>query len=146
MLESIGVQTRTMTSINMPSVAEPYIRRRALRHLEKGRVVIFGGGTGNPYFSTDTTSALRGAEIGADAILMAKNGTDAVYTADPNKDPSAEKISEITASEVLEKNLTFADPAAISLARENNLELKVIGMEDISKLKDENIGTKVLAK
>ena len=93
-LEKIGVPTRMQTSIEMRQIAEPYIRRRALRHLEKGRVVIFGGGTGNPYFSTDTTAALRAAEIGADVILMAKNGVDGVYSADPKTDPSATKFSD----------------------------------------------------
>jgi len=144
--ESLGIETRVSSAISMQQVCEPYIPKRVERHLQKGRVVILSAGLGQPYFSSDSTCVQRALELGFDMVVMAKNGTDAVYTADPNKDPSAEKISEITASEVLEKNLTFADPAAISLARENNLELKVIGMEDISKLKDENIGTKVLAK
>ena len=95
-LETAGVQTRLQTSISMRQVAEPYIRRVAISHMEKNRVVIFGGGTGNPYFSTDTTAALRAAEINADVILMAKNGVDGVYTADPNLDPSAKKFAVIT--------------------------------------------------
>lgn len=94
MLRGCGVQTRTQTSIHMNQIAEPYIRRRAIRHLEKGRIVIFGGGTGNPYFSTDTTAALRAAEINADAILMAKNGVDGVYNDDPRKNPEATKYDE----------------------------------------------------
>lgn len=144
--ESLGIETRVSSAITMQQVCEPYIPKRVERHLQKGRVVILAAGLGQPYFSSDSTCVQRALELGFDMVVMAKNGTDGVYTADPNKDPTAEKISEISASEVLEKNLTFADPAAISLARENNLELKVIGMADISRLKEEGIGTKVTAK
>ncbi len=144
--ESQNISTRVSSAISMQQVCEPYIPKRVERHLEKGRVIILAAGLGQPYFSSDSTCVQRALELGFDMVVMAKNGTDAVYTADPNKDKNAEKITEITASQVIEQNLTFADPAAISLARENGLELKVIGMADISKLKDENIGTKVLAK
>src|SRR5699024_3036548 len=102
-LEHIGVPTRVQTSIEMRQVAEPYIRRKAIRHLEKGRVVIFAGGTGNPYFSTDTTSVLRAAEIEADVILMAKNNVDGVYSADPKKDPNAKKYSELSQLDIINK-------------------------------------------
>ncbi|NCB34140.1 MAG: UMP kinase, partial [Erysipelotrichia bacterium] len=95
-LEGVGVETRVQTAIDMPKVAEPFIQRRAVRHLEKGRIVIFGGGTGSPFFSTDTTAALRASEIKADVILMAKNGVDGVYSADPKKDPTATKYSKLT--------------------------------------------------
>ena len=101
-LEGAGVDTRVQTSLNMPEVAEPFIQRRAVRHLEKGRVVIFGGGTGLPFFSTDTTAALRASEIKADVILMAKNGVDGVYSADPKKDPSATRFDELTYMDLLE--------------------------------------------
>src|SRR5690554_2394109 len=108
-LEQLGIDTRAMTSINMEALAEPYIRRRAIRHLEKGRIVIFGGGTGNPYFSTDTTAALRAAEIGACAILMAKNGVDGVYTADPKTDETATKYDELSFLELVTKDLKVMD-------------------------------------
>lgn len=108
-LETAGVQTRLQTSISMRQVAEPYIRRVAISHMEKNRVVIFGGGTGNPYFSTDTTAALRAAEINADVILMAKNGVDGVYTADPNLDPSAKKFAELTQLDMISKGLQVMD-------------------------------------
>jgi uridylate kinase len=144
--ESMDIQTRVISSITMQQVCEPYLPKRVERHLEKGRVVILAAGLGQPFFSSDTTCVQRALELGFDMVVMAKNGTDGVYTADPNKDPEATLIKEITASEILEKNLTFADPAAVSLARENNLPLKVIGMDDIENLLDESIGTKVLAK
>ena len=104
-LESIGLETRVMTAIDMKEVAEPYIRRRAVRHLEKGRIVIFSAGTGSPYFTTDTTAALRAAEIHADVILMAKNGVDGVYSADPKLDPNAVKFDKLTYLDVLNKDL-----------------------------------------
>lgn len=144
--QSKNIDTRVISAITMQQVCEPYIPKRVERHLEKGRVVILAAGLGQPYFSSDSTCVQRALELGFDMVVMAKNGTDGVYDSDPNKNTEAKKYDEITASEVLEKNLTFADPAAISLARENKLELKVIGMEDISRLKDENIGTKILAK
>jgi len=111
-LESIGVPTRVQTSIEMRQIAEPYIRRKAMRHLEKRRIVIFAGGTGSPYFSTDTTAALRAAEINADAILMAKNGVDGVYSADPNKDSNAVKFDKLTHLDIINKGLQVMDTTA----------------------------------
>ena len=126
-LEKKGVQTRVMSGIEMPKVAESYIRRRAVRHLEKGRVIIFGAGTGNPYFSTDTAAALRASEICAQVVMKATN-VDGVYTADPKKDPTATKYEHITFQEVLEKNLKVMDAAAIALCRENRLPILVFNM------------------
>ncbi|MFC6176378.1 UMP kinase [Companilactobacillus huachuanensis] len=144
-LEHIGVPTRVQTSIEMRQVAEPYIRRKAIRHLEKGRVVIFAGGTGNPYFSTDTTSVLRAAEIEADVILMAKNNVDGVYSADPKKDPNAKKYSELTQLDIINKNLGVMDTTASSLSMDNNIPLIVFNLnkpENIKKVvQGENIGT-----
>lgn len=144
-LEHIGVPTRVQTSIEMRQVAEPYIRRKAFRHLEKGRVVIFAGGTGNPYFSTDTTSVLRAAEIEADVILMAKNNVDGVYTADPKKDPNAKKYSELSQLDIINKNLGVMDTTASSLSMDNNIPLIVFNLnkpENIKKVvQGENIGT-----
>ncbi len=116
-LESIGLETRVMTAIDMKEVAEPYIRRRAVRHLEKGRIVIFSAGTGSPYFTTDTTAALRAAEIHADVILMAKNGVDGVYSADPKLDPNAVKFDKLTYLDVLNKDLKIMDQTAITLCK-----------------------------
>jgi len=144
-LEQIGVPTRVQTSIEMRQVAEPYIRRKAIRHLEKGRVVIFAGGTGNPYFSTDTTSVLRAAEIEANVILMAKNNVDGVYSADPNKDPNAKKYAELTQLDIINKNLGVMDTTASSLSMDNNIPLIVFNLnkpENIKKVvQGENIGT-----
>jgi uridylate kinase len=126
-LEKKGVQTRVMSGIEMPRVAESYIRRRAMRHMEKGRVVIFGSGTGNPYFSTDTAAALRANEINAQVVMKATN-VDGVYTADPKKDPTATKYEHITFQEVLEQNLKVMDAAAIALCRENKLPILVFNM------------------
>lgn len=126
-LEKKGVQTRVMSGIEMPRVAESYIRRRAMRHMEKGRVVIFGSGTGNPYFSTDTAAALRANEINAQVVMKATN-VDGVYTADPKKDPKATKYDHITFQEVLEQNLKVMDAAAIALCRENRLPILVFNM------------------
>ncbi|WP_338214142.1 UMP kinase [Companilactobacillus muriivasis] len=144
-LEHIGVPTRVQTSIEMRQVAEPYIRRKAIRHLEKGRVVIFAGGTGNPYFSTDTTSVLRAAEIEADVILMAKNNVDGVYSADPKKDPKAKKYSKLTQLDLINKNLGVMDTTASSLSMDNNIPLIVFNLnkaENIKKVvQGENIGT-----
>jgi uridylate kinase len=134
-LELLGVQTRAMTSISMEAVAEPYIRRRATRHLDKGRIVIFGGGTGNPYFSTDTTAALRAAEIGADAILMAKNGVDGVYNADPKLDPNAVKYDELSFLEVVNKNLKVMDSTAATLCMDNNIDVVVFNMNEKGNIK-----------
>ena len=129
-LGSIGVDTRVMTAIAMNEVAEPYIRRRAIRHLEKGRIVIFSAGTGNPYFTTDTTAALRAAEIGADVILMAKNGVDGVYSADPKLDKNAKKYDHLTYLDVLNKDLKVMDQTAITLCKDNNIDLCVFNMQE----------------
>jgi len=139
--ESVGIETRVSSAITMSQVCEPYIPKRVSRHFEKSRVVILAAGLGQPYFSSDTTCIQRALELGFNMVVMAKNGVDGVYSSDPNKDKNALKIEEINATEILEKNLTFADPAAISLARENKLLIKVIGMEDISKIEEEGIGT-----
>ena len=126
-LEKKGIQTRVMSGIEMPRLAESYVRRRAMRHMEKGRVVIFGAGTGNPYFSTDTAAALRANEINAQVVMKATN-VDGVYTADPKKDPTATKYDHIHFQEVLEKNLKVMDAAAIALCRENHLPILVFNM------------------
>jgi uridylate kinase len=129
----------------MRQVAEPFILRRALRHLEKGRIVIFGGGTGSPYFSTDTTSALRANEIKADVILMAKNGVDGVYSADPKKDPTATKYDQLTYMDLLEKGLQVMDSTATSMCMDNHMELVVFNMNEkgniMRAVKGEKIGT-----
>ena len=122
--ETIGIPTRVQTAIEMKEVAEPYIRRKAVNHLEKGKVVIFGAGTGNPFFSTDTTAALRAAEIDADIILLAKK-IDAVYSADPEKDSNAIRYEALTHQEVLEKGLEVMDSTAASLCRDNNIDIHV---------------------
>ena len=124
-LESIGVNTRVQSAIGMQAIAEPYIRRRAERHLEKGRVVIFAAGTGNPFFSTDTTAALRAAEIDANAILMAKHGIDGIYDSDPKKNNTAKKFTHLTYNEVLSKELKAIDAAAVALAQESNIPIIV---------------------
>ncbi len=146
-LESAGVPTRVQTSIEMRQIAEPYIRRRAIRHLEKGRVVIFAGGTGSPYFSTDTTAALRAAEINADAILMGKNGVDGVYSADPNKDASAVKFDHLTHMDILEKHLHVMDSTASSLSMDNHIPLVVFNFNKpgniLKAVSGEAIGTTI---
>ncbi|GAB3560105.1 UMP kinase [Spelaeicoccus albus] len=146
-LEQTGVDTRVQTAIAMGQVAENYIPRRAIRHMEKGRVVIFGAGVGLPFFSTDTVAAQRALEVGAEQVLMAKNGVDGVYTADPRRDPSAEKIDEITYSEALQRDLQVLDRTAFSLCMDNKLPMVVFGMEgdgNLSRaLKGEKIGTLV---
>jgi uridylate kinase len=124
-LKNRGVDTRMMTAIGMDKVAEPYIRLRATRHLDKGRVVIFGGGTGNPFFSTDTTAALRAAEIGAECILMAKNGVDGVYDSDPKQNSSAKRFARLNYDEVLQKDLKVMDQTAISLCKETQTPIFV---------------------
>ncbi len=129
-LERVGVHTRVQSAIAVAEVAEPYIRRRAMRHLEKGRVVIFAGGTGNPFFTTDTAAALRATEVRAEAILMAKNGVDGVYSADPKSDPSAELIPEITHMEAIQRGLKVMDATALTLCMENNLPIHVFNMDD----------------
>ena len=127
-LEGMGVDSRVQSAIEMRQVAEPYIRRRAIRHLEKGRVVIFGAGTGSPFFTTDTTAALRAAEINADVILMAKNGVDGVYSADPKVDPNAIRFDTISYFDVLQKDLKIMDQTAITLCKDNNIDLCVFNM------------------
>ncbi|MGT2867034.1 UMP kinase [Streptococcus fryi] len=149
-LKQYGVDTRVQTAINMQQIAEPYIRGRALRHLEKGRIVIFAAGTGSPYFSTDTTSALRAAEIDADAILMAKNGVDGVYNDDPRKNADAVKFDELTHLEVLKQGLKIMDSTASSLSMDNDIDLVVFNMNEEGNIKrvvfGEHIGTTVTNK
>ncbi|MEM0950691.1 MAG: UMP kinase [Cyanobacteria bacterium P01_H01_bin.74] len=144
-LKSKEVPVRVMSAIGMDRIAEPYIRLRAVRHLEKGRVVIFAGGTGNPFFSTDTTSALRAAEIGADVIMMAKNGVDGVYDKDPKLNPDATKFSALTYDEVLMRDLKVMDQTAITLCKETQMPILVFDFNKervISKiLEGETIGT-----
>lgn len=142
-LETIGVPTRVQSSITMQQVAEPYIRRRAMRHLEKGRVVIFAAGTGNPYFSTDTTAALRAAEIEAEVILMAKNKVDGVYSADPFKDASAKKFETLTYMEVISNNLGVMDSTASSLCMDNNIPLVVFSITEQGNIKRVVLGEKI---
>lgn len=148
-LEKQEIDTRVQTAITMGQVAEPYIPRRAIRHLEKGRVVIFGAGAGMPYFSTDTVSAQRALEVRADEVLMGKNGVDGVYTADPNKDSSATKIDSISYNDVLQRGLRVADATAFALLMENRLPMRVFGIEGegniSSVLRGEKIGTLVYA-
>jgi len=149
-LENIGVQTRVQTSIEMRQVAEPYIRRKAVRHLEKKRVVFFAAGTGNPYFSTDTTAALRAAEIEADVILMAKNNVDGVYNADPKLVPDAVKYETLTYIDVLKDGLAVMDSTASSLCMDNDIPLIVFSITEEGNIKravtGENIGTIVKGK
>ncbi|MEO8291372.1 MAG: UMP kinase [Gaiellaceae bacterium] len=144
-LERNGVNTRVLSAITASEVAEPYIRRRAIRHLEKGRVVIFAGGTGNPFFTTDTAAALRALEIGAEAILMAKNGVDGVYDGDPDDNPSAAFLPKLTHREALERGLRVMDSTALSLCMDNNLPIYVFGLDDESNIgrvvRGERVGT-----
>lgn len=146
-LEQLGLDTRVLTSIEMKQIAEPYIRRRAIRHLEKGRVVIFAAGIGNPYFSTDTTAALRAAEIDADVILMGKNNVDGVYSADPKRDPEAKKFDTLSYIEVLQKNLQVMDATATSFCMDNSIPLVVFSISEDGNIKravtGENIGTTI---
>jgi len=143
-LEKAGLPTRVLSALDIKQVAELYIRRRAIRHLEKGRIVIFGGGTGNPYFTTDTAAALRAAEIGADVILKATQ-VDGVYSADPAKDKTAVRYEQLSFAEAIQKNLQFMDQAAIALCRENQLPIVVFDMSvpgNIHKVVlGENVGT-----
>jgi uridylate kinase len=144
-LEHLGVHTRVLSAINVSEVAEPYIRRRAMRHLEKRRVVIFAAGTGNPFFTTDTAAALRALEIGAEALLMGKNGVDGVYAGDPQLDPSAEFLPELTHREALERGLKVMDTTALSLCMDNGLPIYVFGLDDATNIervaRGERIGT-----
>ena len=146
-LEAAGVPTRVQTSIEMRQIAEPYIRRKAIRHLEKGRVVIFAGGTGNPYFSTDTTAALRAAEIDADVILMAKNNVDGVYSADPKMDSNAKRYTELTHLDIINKGLQVMDSTASTLSMDNDIPLVVFNLNVTGNIKKvalgEEIGTTV---
>ena len=146
-LEKIGVHTRVQSAITVAELAEPYIRRRAMRHLEKGRIVIFAAGTGNPFFTTDTAAALRAVEIHAEAILMAKNGVEGVYTADPKLDPDAEFIPEISHHEALTRNLKVMDSTALSLCMDNHLPIYVFNMNDEANIdrivSGERVGTLV---
>ena len=148
-LEHIGVPTRAMTALSIDEVAEGYIRRRAIRHLEKGRVCIFVGGLGSPYFSTDTACVLRATEIGAEIILMAKNGTDGVYDSDPKTNPNAKLYTEVPFSEILAKNLKVMDLTAASLCKENKLEIIVFNMNKdgniVKAVNGDKIGTHVTA-
>ncbi|MDX6713582.1 MAG: uridylate kinase [Baekduia sp.] len=149
-LETQGVHTRVQSAITVAEVAEPYIRRRAMRHLEKARVVIFAAGTGNPFFTTDTAAALRAVEIHAEAILMAKNGVEGVYTADPREDPDAELIPEITHMEALQRGLRVMDATALTLCAENRLPIHVFNMDDEHNIErivsGERVGTLVKAE
>ncbi|EHI73953.1 UMP kinase [Streptococcus tangpeifui] len=149
-LKQVGVDTRVQTAIAMQSVAEPYIRGRALRHLEKGRIVIFGAGIGSPYFSTDTTAALRAAEVEADAILMAKNGVDGVYNDDPRKNADAVKFDELTHVEVIKRGLKIMDATAATMSMDNDIDLVVFNMNESGNIKrvvfGESIGTTVSNK
>jgi uridylate kinase len=146
-LEKAGIETRVQTAITMGQVAEPYIPRRAIRHLEKGRVVIFGAGAGMPYFSTDTVSAQRALEIKCDVVLMSKSGVDGVYDADPRIHPEAKKLETLTFDEALQRGLRVVDQAAFSLCHDNKLPMVVFGMEgegNITRaLQGERIGTLV---
>lgn len=140
-LENEGVDTRVQTAVEMREVAEPFILRRAMRHLGKGRVVIFGAGTGSPYFSTDTTASLRASEIGADVILMAKNGVDGVYDADPKFHPEAKKFDHLTYLDLLNKDLKVMDATAISMCRDNDIDLVVFNMNEPGNIQKAVEGT-----
>ncbi len=146
-LENEGIECRVMSSIEIQQLAEPYIQKRAIRHLEKGRVVIFAGGTGNPYFTTDTTAALRAKEVKCDAILMAKNDVEGVYTSDPRIDKNAKFLPEISYKDVLRKDLKVMDATAVSLLQDSDVVIKVFNMADpsnfIKAAKNEKIGTTI---
>ena len=146
-LEQKGVDTRVLTSVEMKEMAEPYIRRRAIRHLEKGRVAIFAAGIGNPYFSTDTTAALRAKEIGAEAILMGKNGVDGVYSADPKLDSTATKYDKLSYMDIMNKGLTIMDSTAITFCMDNHLPIIVFSIDDaeniVKVVSDSDLGTTI---
>ena len=145
-IEQAGADVRVQTAISMAQVAEPYLPLRAIRHLEKGRIVIFGAGAGLPYFSTDTVAAQRALEIGAQEVLVAKNGVDGVYSADPRKDPTAVKLDQITFQEALVKGLKVVDGTAFSLCMDNKMPMRVFSMDQISEaLLGAEVGTKVVA-
>jgi uridylate kinase len=149
-LEHHSISTRVQTAIEMRQIAEPYIRRRAMRHLEKGRVVIFAAGTGNPYFSTDTTAALRAAEVEAEVILMAKKNADGVYDSDPRKNPDAKKFKELEYIEVLSRGLAVMDSTATSLCMDNKIPILVFSIDDVDNIfhaaMGEDLGTMVGGK
>ncbi len=142
--ETKGIVTRVSTAISMPQICEMYMPQRALRHLEKGRVVIFAAGLGVPYFTTDSTSVQRALEMKADLLIMAKNGVDGLYDGDPNKNPSAKFLKSVTSSIVLEQNLKAADQSAIALAREHKLNIKVVGIENIKNALREDVGSLIV--
>ena len=142
-LERVGVPTRVMSAIEMQKIAEPFIVRRALRHLEKKRVVIFGAGTGSPYFSTDTTAALRASEIKANVILMAKNGVDGVYSADPKIDPKAKKYDFLTYMDLISRGLAVMDTTATSMCMDNNIDLVVFNMNEKGNIRRAILGEKI---
>jgi uridylate kinase len=145
-LERLGAQTRVQSAVTVSEVAEPYIRRRAIRHLEKGRVVIFAAGTGNPFFTTDTAAALRALEIGAEAILMAKNGVSGVYDGDPRQDPAARFVPELTHLEAIERGLRVMDTTALSLCMDNSLPIHVFELAEgniVRVASGERLGTVV---
>jgi uridylate kinase len=146
-LERMGVHTRTQSAISIAEVAEPYIRRRAMRHLEKGRVVIFAAGTGNPFFTTDTAAALRAIEIHAEVILMAKNGVDGVYDDDPRTNPDAKLLTEVTHMDAIQRGLKVMDATALTLCMEHKLPIHVFNMDDASNIErivsGDRIGTLV---
>jgi uridylate kinase len=135
-LEKRGLATRVQTALTMNSIAEPYIRRKAMRHLEKGRIVIFGAGSGNPFFTTDTAAALRASEMDCDLLMMAKNGIDGVYTADPMLDSSATKIDAMTYDDVIQKNLKVMDTSAIALCRDNKVPISVFDFGRTGAIRD----------
>jgi len=142
-LERLGLETRLMTSIEMKEVAEPYIRRKAIHHLKMGRIVIFGAGSGNPYFSTDTTAALRAAEIGADAILMGKQGTDGVYDSDPNVNPGAHKFDHLDYMDLISRQLRVMDATATTLCMDNRIPLIVFNLDEYGNIERAIMGEKV---
>lgn len=142
-LEQIGISTRVQTAIEMRQVAEPYIRRRAIRHLEKNRIVIFAGGTGNPFFSTDTTAALRAAEIEADVIMMAKRFTDGVYDSDPKTNPNAKKFDQLSYFEVIQRKLEVMDNTAITLCMNNNIPIVVFNIDKPGNIVKACMGEKI---
>jgi uridylate kinase len=141
--ESQGIETRVSSAITMPQICEGYMPRRAIRHMEKGRVVIFAAGLGVPYFTTDSTSVQRALEMKMDLLIMAKNGVDGLYTADPDKDATATFIKTISAAEVLERNLKAADQSAIALAKEHGLTIKIVGVGAISRALDPLVGSTI---
>lgn len=144
--ESKGIETRVSSAIAMRQVCEEYMPRRVVRHLEKGRIVIFAAGLGAPFFTTDTTAVQRALEMSADLLVMAKNGVDGLYSADPDKDPNATKIASITATEVIERDLKAADQAAIALAKEQGLTIKIVGLGDVIRAADGGVGSVILPK